>query len=1361
MIKKKKFSLENFKSKLNNFKTKKAPFFEIEQYILSYTNKHPAEKINIGGTVFSELKDAYTKEVLSYGEEFVKANPKNDRYKNVLADRYKKLGNIKRYNELLGIKELSLEEFKAKLAYFKSKKVAFTEIKQYVDNQIEIHLDHKALICGSVFSVLKDAYTKDVLSYGEEYIKAYPKNDRYKAVLADRYKKVCNLKRSDELLAGKENKENKEINLLKSQIDQIKSDLSNLNEIKQQVIESTKEIVEAHSSKIESKIEKINNNKYDADSLIELSRNIMWETFHIEGEGEYDLSCIIENASDENGKASIFILDFGPNKLKETYIAQNKLFISKKYGYFRYLPSSKGQNLYQSKIIVPKGLNSIKIGFTLHDNISKIFVSKPVVTKSVINKELIQHNSNLNFRLLDSKPKYEYYDVKENKSYHISLIVENKVKENDKSSIIIVDFNGAKLDEELLKINKLGISKKYGYFQYLPSDIGINMYSTHVSIPKGCSRVGLSVVLFDNLSDILVSKVWVSESENPNLIKHKYDQFIKTQMNIAKDQANSQFGMLGFDVLKKLANSIPNSNGSYYYEKIGFNIAIISDIYMYNFYKDAFKNVYYLSPDNYKDVLDSNHIDAVIYVTGWKGINNEEWRGVKFREKPMKALDDILRIGRERSCKLIFQTIEDPSNFEYFLPVAKKFDYIFTSDTDMIENYKSELGHNNVFYGEYGFNPELNNPIGSQRTIIDGCFFAGSYTKRYEERCRDIEILFDSILNTTKSLVVADRNINIDSEDLKYPSKYRPYLIEPIDHETLQKVHKVFRFNLNLNSIKHSPTMCAMRVYELQAQCTNMISNYSKSLLNKFPNIRVIPERENFSFDYSQNDLFEYEKKTDSLRMVMNNKTSYDICGKMFNLVGFDYEITKPKICILAKKEDIEAVQDMVDAQLYNNVELLPTTKFKTKKDWSKYFDDNNIKLFTYFNVENSYEENYLNDLVNGFKYTDSSFITKNSYFTEIEYVKNKEHEYTNYIESIDKALFRTDKFKPTDFKNYNYSHKVENLGNGYSIDPFELNYTRHIAYKNELNKTSEYKLTVIVPVYNNGKHLKYLCIASLMRNKMWNDMEVLLIDDGSSDIETINICKKLEMQYPNISCYFYNDGGSGSASRPRNKGMDIAKAPLITFLDPDNEICPGGYDTLVTLYNENSELDFVSGYNVKVSRELKSVAKQTPKTISMVKNFKQGYFEKGKFPTVATQACVISKDFLNKKNLRFVVNSAGQDTLFGWELLLEANMGGFTGDAFIIYYADREDSITNNVDTSYFKKKLILEESQVEVLKKYDLLDIFKQKHFNNFMNNWYIPKLKMLDKKNIDESLDYLVKICKLYDINLNDYKIDLNDY
>src|SRR5699024_1965141 len=142
---------------------------------------------------------------------------------------------------------------------------------------------------------------------------------------------------------------------------------------------------------------------------------------------------------------------------------------------------------------------------------------------------------------------------------------------------------------------------------------------------------------------------------------------------------------------------------------IDASIAIVTDEYMFNFYKDVFREVHYVSPDNYIEVFDRESIDAFIYITCWKGVNGEEWKGLTFRDKPREALESILSIARDRAIPTVFQTIEDPSNFEYFLPVARQFDYIFTSDRDCIDQYRDAVDHDRVYYGEYGANPLINN----------------------------------------------------------------------------------------------------------------------------------------------------------------------------------------------------------------------------------------------------------------------------------------------------------------------------------------------------------------------------------------------------------------------------------------------------------------------------------------------------------------------------------------------------------------------------------------------------------------------------------------------------------------------------
>ena len=49
----------------------------------------------------------------------------------------------------------------------------------------------------------------------------------------------------------------------------------------------------------------------------------------------------------------------------------------------------------------------------------------------------------------------------------------------------------------------------------------------------------------------------------------------------------------------------------------------------------------------------------------------------------------------------------------------------------------------------------------------------------------------------------------------------------------------------------------------------------------------------------------------------------------------------------------------------------------------------------------------------------------------------------------------------------------------------------------------------------------------------MFDDMEIILVDDGSSDRQTLLIEDDLRMRFPNTVLYRFEDGGSGSASRP------------------------------------------------------------------------------------------------------------------------------------------------------------------------------------------------------------------------------------
>lgn len=113
--------------------------------------------------------------------------------------------------------------------------------------------------------------------------------------------------------------------------------------------------------------------------------------------------------------------------------------------------------------------------------------------------------------------------------------------------------------------------------------------------------------------------------------------------------------------------------------------------------------------------------------------------------------------------------------------------------------------------------------------------------------------------------------------------------------------------------------------------------------------------------------------------------------------------------------------------------------------------------------------------------------------------------------------------------------------------------------------------ISVIVPVYNVEDYLHY-AIESL-ENQTYKDMEVLLVDDGSSD-GSGPLCDQYAQQYDWVTSYHKVNGGLSDA---RNYGVLKAKGDWITFLDPDDYLEPCALELLAEIQGR-TQADMVSG---------------------------------------------------------------------------------------------------------------------------------------------------------------------------------------
>jgi len=204
--------------------------------------------------------------------------------------------------------------------------------------------------------------------------------------------------------------------------------------------------------------------------------------------------------------------------------------------------------------------------------------------------------------------------------------------------------------------------------------------------------------------------------------------------------------------------------------------------------------------------------------------------------------------------------------------------------------------------------------------------------------------------------------------------------------------------------------------------------------------------------------------------------------------------------------------------------------------------------------------------------------------------------------------------------------------------------------------------VSVIVPVYNSAPYLSQ-CLDCLSK-QTYQHLEIILIDDGSSD-ESLSILQRECKRYqPLFKLYTQENKGTGAT---RNRGIGLAGGKYLMFVDNDDRMEPDYVRKMVYLI-EKHQADMVVGGCRRVNEEGQVLFEHV-----------LGSDAWSKFRTVAPWSRIMRRDFIVENQIEFGDFQVGEDSYFSvtaYNLSKKTVTTGYIGYEWV----DHQTSVSNTV---------------------------------------------------------------------------------
>lgn len=490
---------------------------------------------------------------------------------------------------------------------------------------------------------------------------------------------------------------------------------------------------------------------------------------------------------------------------------------------------------------------------------------------------------------------------------------------------------------------------------------------------------------------------------------------LNLENRVYKLSANSDFAQSIDEQLKR----IPISNGSRYYDRLNKRLGIICDSFLYEGFKSCC-NLVYITPQNYEEEL--RNVDVLLITSTWHGLNHEWDASYQKHSANYEALQKIKDLAFKLDIPIAFYSKEDPPNYSIFSAIAEGANAIFTSAIECIEKYNAQYPQIPCHYLPFAVNPLLHNPIGmfgpkfSQKAL-----FAGSWMTKYPVRTEEQRNIFDWLIQSDWDLTIVDRNYNRKNRNYYYPKEYRRYIVPNYSYADVARLYKLFPLVININSVSNSETMFAGRVYDASASGGMIISNDSIGMKRLFPHVSVIN-----SYGDLENVLNKSQREINNIRLenireTYHLPTVYDVVRTIFDKSQNGFMEAPQRSVLVVANKITPSIEHDFNNQSYSSKQLV-CKKLDT-------FDMANFDMVAFWDCDDKYYSHYLEDMVNGFRFTNCDYVTIAA--------EDNGHVFTEEMEKKARTVFWT--------KNYTVSELLSipnsdfELSNGYRLHSYGI----------------------------------------------------------------------------------------------------------------------------------------------------------------------------------------------------------------------------------------------------------------------------------------------------------------------------------